>query len=65
MVIVVKHPLLRQLIVDDIQFKKTSFQLQKESNDEKKRSEDEKEAVCPKCHQNYIDSIIKVKYLIN
>ncbi|CAF2075797.1 unnamed protein product [Rotaria magnacalcarata] len=56
MVIVVKHPLLRQLIIDDIEFKKTSQQLQKENDDEKKRIDDEVDKVCPKCHQNYIPS---------
>lgn len=56
MVIVVKHPLLRQLIVDDIEFKKTSYQIQKESDNEKKRIDGDKEKVCPKCRQNYIQS---------
>ncbi|CAF0926260.1 unnamed protein product [Rotaria sordida] len=55
-VIIVKHPLLRQLIIDDIEFKQTSQQLQKEEDDKKKRIDDETEKLCPKCHQNYIPS---------
>ncbi|CAF1421238.1 unnamed protein product [Rotaria sp. Silwood1] len=55
-VIIVKHPLLRQLIIDDIEFKETAEQLQKEEDNKKKRIDDETEKVCPKCQQNYIPS---------
>lgn len=53
---IVKHPLLRSLLVDDIEFKKTHEQLQQEHKAEEKRLDDESVKKCPKCLQNYIPS---------
>ena len=55
-VIIVKHPLLRSLLVEDIEFKKTHRQIQQERDDEDKRLDDESVKRCPKCLQNYIAS---------
>ncbi|CAF5031877.1 unnamed protein product, partial [Rotaria sp. Silwood1] len=54
MVMIVKHPLLRSLLVDDIEFKKTSTQIKQELIDKEKREDDESVKQCPKCQQNYI-----------
>ncbi len=53
---IVKHPLLHSLLVDDIEFKKTSRQIQQELDDEDKRIDEESVKKCPKCIQNYIPS---------
>jgi hypothetical protein len=55
-VIIVKHPLLRKLMIEDIEFKQTAQQLEQERDNEKKRLDDETENICPKCLQNYIPS---------
>ena len=57
---IVKHPLLRSLLVDDIEFKKTHQQIQQEREQEEKRLDDESVKKCPKCLQNYIPS--KISY---
>jgi hypothetical protein len=55
-VMIVKHPLLRSLLVDDIEFKKTRQQIQQERDDEDKHIDEESVKKCPKCLQNYIPS---------
>ncbi|CAM4822150.1 unnamed protein product [Rotaria magnacalcarata] len=58
-VMIVKHPLLRSLLIEDIEFKKTSQQIEKEIADEQQRLDNETEnKKCPKCLQNYIPSKI-------
>jgi hypothetical protein len=57
---IVKHPLLRSLLIDDIEFKKTHQQIQQERDDEDKRIDEESVKKCPKCLQNYIPS--KISY---
>ncbi|CAF0965186.1 unnamed protein product [Rotaria sordida] len=54
MVMIVKHPLLRNLLIDDIEFKKTLQQIQQENDEEAKRLDDQSVKQCPKCQQNYI-----------
>ncbi|CAF3743021.1 unnamed protein product [Rotaria sp. Silwood1] len=54
MVMIVKHPLLRNLLIDDIEFKKTLQQIQQENEEEAKRLDDQSVKQCPKCQQNYI-----------
>ena len=46
-VMIVKHPLLRSLFFDDIEFKMTHQQIRQERDDESVKK-------CPKCLQNYI-----------
>ena len=53
---IIKHPLLLSLLIEDIAFKKTSQQLQQEKDEEEKRIDDETARKCPKCLQNYIPS---------
>ncbi|CAF1619245.1 unnamed protein product [Rotaria sp. Silwood1] len=56
MVMIVKHPLLRSLLVEDIEFKKTLRQTQQEHEDEEKRLDGETIKTCPKCHRTYTSS---------
>ncbi|CAF1065300.1 unnamed protein product, partial [Didymodactylos carnosus] len=53
-VMIVKDPLLKGLLIDDIEFKETSFQLKQKQDEEEKRKDDETVKKCPKCLQNYI-----------
>ena len=53
---IIKHPLLLSLLIEDIAFKKTSQQLKQEKDEEEKRIDDETAKKCPKCLQNYIPS---------
>ncbi|CAF3604827.1 unnamed protein product [Rotaria socialis] len=53
---IVKHPLLRSTLLEDIEFKKTNEQIITEKEIEEKRLDDEKVKVCPKCLQTYIPS---------
>ncbi|CAF3380108.1 unnamed protein product [Rotaria sp. Silwood2] len=55
-VMIVKHPLLYSLLVNDIEFKKTLRQTQQEHEDEQKRIDDETLKLCPKCQHSYIPS---------
>ncbi|CAF1518776.1 unnamed protein product [Rotaria magnacalcarata] len=57
-VMIVKHPLLRSLLIDDIEFKKTLQQIQQEQDDETQRTDNESVKQCPKCQQSYIPSKI-------
>ena len=54
MVMIVKHPLLRNLLIDDIEFKKTLQQIQQENEEDAKRLDEQSVKQCPKCQQNYI-----------
>ena len=51
---IVKDPLLRSLLIDDIEFKKTTLQLKQKQDEEEKRQNDETAKKCPKCLQNYV-----------
>ncbi|CAF0973703.1 unnamed protein product [Adineta steineri] len=53
-VMIVKHPLLRSLLVEDIEFKKTFRQTQQEYEDEQKHIDDETPKICPKCEKSYL-----------
>ncbi|CAF0843802.1 unnamed protein product [Didymodactylos carnosus] len=55
-VIIVEDEYLKDLLISDIKFKKTSTQLKQEEDSEEKRRDDEKSRKCPKCLQNYIPS---------
>ena len=57
-VMIVRHPLLRSLLTDDIEFKKTQEQIQQERDYEDKQNDEKKVKKCPKCLQNYIPSQI-------
>ncbi|CAF1015332.1 unnamed protein product [Adineta steineri] len=59
-VIIVKDPLLKSLLIDDIEFKKTSLQLKQKEDEEEKRKDDETVKKCPKCLQNYVP--VKANY---
>lgn len=51
---IVKDPLLKNLLMDDIEFKETISQIQQKQQREDKRKDDETVKKCPKCLQNYI-----------
>lgn len=55
-VIIIKHPLLRTLLFDDIEFQKTHQQIREERDAEEKRLDDDSVKKCPKCLQNHIPS---------
>ncbi len=55
-VMIIKHPFLRRLLMNDIEFKKTPQQIQQERDDEDKHIDEESVKKCPKCLQNYIPS---------
>ncbi|UJR08366.1 hypothetical protein I4U23_012637 [Adineta vaga] len=56
MVMIVKNPFLRNLLIEDIDFKKTKGEAKKIAEKEKKQVDDETVKKCPKCQQNYIPS---------
>ena len=55
-VMIVKQPFLRSLLLEDIEFKKTFRQNQEEYEDEQKRLDSETPKICPKCEQSYVPS---------
>ncbi|CAF1165644.1 unnamed protein product [Rotaria sp. Silwood1] len=54
MVMIVKHQFLRNLLIDDIEFKKSHEQIKQEKEEEAQRLDDQSVKQCPKCQQNYI-----------
>jgi hypothetical protein len=59
MIIAVKHPFLRSLLTDDIEFKATLRQNEQQREDEQKRQQDVIPKICPKCQQIYIPAEAK------
>ncbi|CAF1435268.1 unnamed protein product [Adineta ricciae] len=59
-VLVVKNPELKSLLIDDIGFKQTKAQQVQEETEKIKQKDDEQERKCPKCLKNYIPA--KVNY---
>jgi hypothetical protein len=53
---IVEYSLLRNRIIEDINFNKSVQQLEQEKLDKEKQRDEETEKLCPKCHQNYIPS---------
>ncbi|CAF3767378.1 unnamed protein product [Rotaria socialis] len=53
---IVKNSFLRNLFIEDIDFKKTSREEQEKFEEEKKRLDNDSVKKCPKCQQNYIPS---------
>ncbi|CAF0741588.1 unnamed protein product [Adineta steineri] len=56
MVMIVKHPFLRNLLIEDIDFKKSGKEKENECKEKKKRLDEDSVKKCPKCEQNYIPS---------
>ncbi|CAF4983756.1 unnamed protein product, partial [Rotaria sp. Silwood1] len=52
-VMIVKDPWLKNTLVDDIEFRKSSAQVLIDDTDEKKRIDGETSRKCPKCLRNY------------
>ncbi|CAF1436316.1 unnamed protein product, partial [Didymodactylos carnosus] len=52
-VIIVKHPILKNSLCQDIAFNKTEKQIKQEQDDEQQRLNDKKEKKCPKCLNIY------------
>jgi hypothetical protein len=50
---IVKDPWLKNTLIDDIEFKKSTSQLNKEQEEEEKRIDEETPRKCPKCLRNY------------
>ncbi|CAF5164585.1 unnamed protein product, partial [Rotaria sp. Silwood1] len=50
---IVKDPWLKNTLVDDIEFRKSSAQVLIDDTDEKKRIDGETSRKCPKCLRNY------------
>ncbi|CAF1579886.1 unnamed protein product, partial [Didymodactylos carnosus] len=53
-VMIAKDPLLKSLLIEDIEFKETHLQLKQKQDEEDKRMDEETVRQCPKCTQNYI-----------
>ena len=52
-VVIVKDPWLKNTLIDDIEFKKSTTQLSKEQEEKEKLIDEEKSRKCPKCLRNY------------
>ncbi|CAF1383873.1 unnamed protein product [Adineta steineri] len=59
-VMIVKHPFLLNTIIEDIEFKKTQYQIQEEESQAQQKLDEETAKKCPKCLHNYIPS--KINY---
>jgi len=51
---IVKHSLLRNHLIEDIDFKKSEEQIKQVEERERKERDDGMEKICPKCRQSYI-----------
>ncbi|CAF0853024.1 unnamed protein product [Adineta steineri] len=58
-VMIVKDPWLKDTLIDDIEFKKSTAQLNKEREVEEKRIDEETPRKCPKCLRNYTPNEVR------
>ncbi|CAF0857699.1 unnamed protein product [Adineta ricciae] len=53
-VMVVKDPYLKSTLIKDIEFKKTTAQINEEEYEKEKSEDDERSRKCPKCFRDYV-----------